>query len=61
MKTAKALAFKAYSQFYSLHPDEMDERFESWWRVNYIDGDHKDSFQPRHNVYVDGERYIQAE
>jgi hypothetical protein len=61
MKTAKELAFKAYIQFYNLHPDEMGERFEHWWRDNYIDGEYKDSFQPKHNVYVDGERYIQAE
>ena len=40
---------------------ELKERFENWWSQNFIGGEHKDSFNPQHNVYVNGHRYIKAE
>jgi len=65
MTTAKELAYKAYCD--SLRRigtiDELIVRpyFEGWWSEWYGTEEHKDSFYPKHNVYVDGKRYIQAE
>lgn len=70
MKTAKELAHKAYFDVYlnesHKHPKfinvgKLEERFENWWSEWYSRNDHKDCFDPKHNVYIDGKKYIQAE
>lgn len=73
MTTAKDLAFKAWcdamiksektytseSKFMSMN--EAKERFELWWSDWYTCQNHKNGWNPEHNVYLDGKRYIQAE
>lgn len=67
METAKDLAFKAWcdalilveSKFMPM--DKAKERFENWWQEWYSRQEHKNSFHPEHNIYVNGKRYIQAE
>ena len=61
MKTAKEIAFKAYSLGYKGKPNELNERFENWWSEWFHGQTHKDSFYHEHNVYINGKRYIQAE
>ncbi len=61
MTTAKELTFKAYSLGYKGKPEELNERFNNWWEEWFIRQEHKDSFYHKHNVYIDGKRYIQAE
>jgi hypothetical protein len=64
MTTAKELAYKAYCFKNPLPADwnESDraQHFESWWSENYnnVDGTR---FYNKHNVYLDGKRFIQAE
>jgi hypothetical protein len=40
---------------------ELKERFENWWLEWYYRQDHKDSFYPEHNVYINGHRYIKGD
>ena len=66
MTTAKELAFRAYADgmqiCYPVKIDENDirERFELWWSMNYGNSD-TTKFYHKHNVYVDGSKYIKAE
>jgi hypothetical protein len=46
---------------FDIQPDELRERFESWWSEWYSREEHKDGFRHKHNVYIDNKRYIQAE
>jgi hypothetical protein len=65
MKTAKDLAWKAYSDNeYAIKgfivKEEVMERFENWWSENY-GNINSTKFTPEHNVFVENRRYIQAE
>ena len=66
MKTAKELARKAHKDAYELaiyktmNESELAERFENWWSDNYGNRD-STKFTPKHNIYVESKRYIQAE
>lgn len=65
MTTAKDLAFKAFC--HNLPKDivyataDLQMRFENWWSEWFYRDDHRSSFYHKHNVYVDGKRYIQAD
>lgn len=69
MTTAKELALKAFTDALKrtnipkgdMPEHEIKERFENWWSEWYGRDEHKDSFYHKHNVYLDGKRYIQAE
>jgi hypothetical protein len=60
METAKDLAFKLWE-----HTKDgkipTKEHFENWWSQWVYIKDHKDSLEPKHNVYVDGHRYIKLD
>ena len=65
--TAKELACKAFCDAVKMEKEgwftkySPEERFEVWWSEYFIGGDHKDSFNTQHNVYINGHRYIKAE
>lgn len=69
METAKELAFKAYCHnnmdLMSGNPNDREERikiqFENWWSRFYTGDNYQSGMNHKHNVYVDGKRYIQAE
>ena len=60
METAKDLAFKMWKDTRDENIPTIDH-FESWWSQWVYIKDHKDSLEPKHNVYVDGHRYIRLD
>jgi len=66
--TAKELAYLAFIENLT-HPNNeapwsiytKREKFENWWAQKVWNSEHKDCFEPKLNVYIDGKRYIQAE
>ena len=65
MTSAKELAWKAYSDNeYGIKgflvKEEVMERFENWWSNNF-GNKYSTKFNPEHDVYVNGQRYIRAE
>ena len=68
MKTAKDLAYKAFCHnLIEPHNDapyseyEKQQKFESWWRDWFIDGDRRGHLHEEHSVFIEGRRYIRAE
>ena len=66
MTTAKELAYKSYCDSLKVFGTIIDEsivaaRFELWWSEWYTRAEHKEGFYHKHNVYIDGKAYIQAE
>lgn len=70
MTTAKDLAYKAWrdaisfvDKSYLENSEEtaIRQRFENWWSEWFNREEHKECFYHKHNIYIDGKRYIQAE
>jgi hypothetical protein len=58
METAKDLVFKMWKEAKKV---PTQEHFENWWSQWVYVKDHKDSLEPKHNVYIDGHRYIKLD
>jgi hypothetical protein len=65
MKTAKEIAFKAYCANLPKDVDyataDLQIRFDNWWGEWFHRGEHRECFYHKHDLYLDGKRYIQAE
>jgi hypothetical protein len=60
METAKDLALKVWNDA-TEGKIPTKEHFEGWWSQWVYKKDHRDSLEPKHNVYVDGHRYIKLD
>jgi len=39
----------------------LQDHFEHWWSTWYNGNEHRECFQSRQSVFIDGKRYISAE
>ena len=60
METAKDLALKAWNDA-TEGKIPTKEHFENWWHQWVYIKDHRNSLEPKHNIYVDGHRYIKLD
>jgi hypothetical protein len=60
METAKELAFKAWKDAMA-GQIPTEEHFEGWWSQWVYIKDHKNSLEPKYDVYIDRHRYIKLD